>query len=125
LTGAIVVALGKDLTGMFANHDGFAAAVSEAGERAGEPVWRMPLHAGYRKHIDSEVADMKNMGAAGQAGSIAAALFLQEFVGSTPWVHLDIAGTGWADSPDLLTMKGGTAAGLRTLVELVRTFERP
>ena len=125
LTGAVVVALGRDISGLFANNDAFAAQVLQASERAGESMWRLPMPPSYRRHIDSEVADMKNIGMPGQAGSIAAALFLQEFVGSTPWAHLDIAGTGWADATDGLTAKGGTGASLRTLVELVEHFERP
>jgi leucyl aminopeptidase len=68
---------------------------------------------------------MKNIGSPGQAGSIAAALFLQEFVGKTPWVHLDIAGTAWSDGPHEFGPRGGTGAGLRTLVELVQTFTKP
>jgi leucyl aminopeptidase len=125
LTGAIVIALGKEITGLFSNNDSFAGQVKEASKRAGEPMWELPVWANYRRHIDSEVADMKNIGAPGQAGSIAAALFLKEFVGTTPWVHLDIAGTAWADAQNDLGPKGGTGAGVRTLIELTKTFARP
>jgi leucyl aminopeptidase len=125
LTGAIIVALGKDVTGMFSNHAGFGDQVRNAARRAGEPMWEMPIWAGYRRHIDSDVADMKNIGLPGQAGSIVAALFLQEFVGNKPWVHLDIAGTAWADAPHEFGPRGGTGAGLRTLVELVQSFNAP
>ncbi len=125
LTGAIVTALGKEITGLFSNHEGFTAQVKAASKLAGEPMWEMPVYAPYRKHIDSEVADMKNIGLPGQAGSIAAALFLKEFVGSTPWVHLDIAGTAWADSQSDLGPRGGTGAGVRTLMELAKAFSRP
>jgi leucyl aminopeptidase len=125
LTGAIIIALGKEITGLFGNNEGFSSQVKEAAKRAGEPMWELPVWGAYRRHIDSDVADMKNIGLPGQAGSIAAALFLQEFVSGVPWVHLDIAGTAWADGPHDLGPRGGTAAGLRTLVELVRGFVRP
>jgi leucyl aminopeptidase len=125
LTGAIIVALGKEITGVFSNNESFSGQVKAASKRAGEPMWELPVYAPYRRHIDSDVADMKNIGAAGQGGSIAAALFLQEFVGNTPWVHLDIAGTAWSDAPHEFGPRGGTAAGLRTLVELARTFAKP
>jgi leucyl aminopeptidase len=125
LTGAIIVALGKDVTGLFSNESSFSAQVLQAAQRAGEPMWELPVWNPYRRHIDSDVADMKNIGAPGQAGSIVAALFLQEFVGSTPWAHLDIAGTAWTDAPNEFGPRGGTGAGLRTLVELVQRFEKP
>ncbi len=125
LTGAIIVALGKEITGVFSNHAGFSAQVIEASKRAGEPMWELPVWASYRKHLDSDVADMKNIGSPGQAGSIAAALFLKEFVGETPWVHLDIAGTAWTDAANDLGPRGGTGAGVRTLVELTKSFSRP
>ncbi len=123
LTGAIIVALGKDVTGVFANHDGFAQQIADAGARAGEPNWRLPMPPSYRRHIDSEIADMKNIGVPGQAGSIAAAMFLAEFVGGLPWAHLDIAGTSRADADTDVFAKGGTGAGVRTLIELVQSFQ--
>ncbi len=125
LTGAIIVALGNDVAGLFSNHDGFAGQVLAASKVAGEPMWQLPVWNNYRKHIDSDVADMKNIGTAGQAGSIIAALFLQEFVGTTPWVHLDIAGTAWTDSGNDLGPRGGTGAAVRTLVSLAENFSRP
>ena len=125
LTGAIIVALGKEITGLFGNNELFSSQVKAAAKRAGEPMWELPVWAPYRRHIDSDVADMKNIGLPGQAGSIAAALFLQEFVAGVPWVHLDIAGTAWADGQHEFGPRGGTGASLRTLVELVRWFEKP
>ena len=125
LTGAIVAALGSDISGLFSNHAGFAAQVKAAAERAAEPLWELPIPPTYRKHIDSTVADMKNIGVPGRAGSIAAAHFLQEFVGGKPWVHLDIAGTGWSDNEDGLNSRGGTAVHLRTIVELAEAFAKP
>lgn len=125
LTGAIIVALGKDVTGVFSNHQGFAQQVLDASSRAGESMWQMPMPAQYRRHIDSSIADMKNLGSPGQAGSIAAAFFLKEFVGDVPWVHLDIAGTAWSDVEGDIFSKGGTGAGVRTLIELVSSFSVP
>ena len=125
LTGAMVVALGSEVTGLFTNHSGFADQVKAASERAAEPMWQLPIPASYRKHIDSTVADMKNIGIPGKAGSIAAAQFLQEFVGGKPWVHLDIAGTAWADADDSFVAKGATGVHVRTLVELAEAFAKP
>ncbi|HEX7168629.1 MAG TPA: leucyl aminopeptidase [Acidimicrobiales bacterium] len=126
LTGAMTVALGNDVAGLFANDDDLADQVAAAAERAGEPLWRMPLVKQYRKHIDSEVADIKNIGASGgKGGSITAALFLQEFVDGIPWVHLDIAGPAFRGDEDSYLPKGGTGYGVRTLLELVSTYRKP
>ena len=126
LTGAIAVALGPDIAGRFANDDDLAVQVLDAAERAGEPLWRMPLTPRYRKHIDSEVADIKNMGApGGRGGSIAAALFLQEFVDGIPWAHLDIAGPAFRGEEDAYLPRGGSGYAVRTLVELVTNYRKP
>ncbi len=125
LTGACIVALGKDIAGLMGNDDDLIAQVQAASERAGEPLWHLPLPAQYRKHIDSEVADMKNIGAAGQAGSLSAGLFLQEFVDGRPWVHLDIAGPAFRSDEDSYLAKGGTGFGVRTLLEFVASYRKP
>ncbi|HEX3979753.1 MAG TPA: leucyl aminopeptidase [Acidimicrobiales bacterium] len=119
LTGAAVVALGKEIAGLLGNDEGLLAEVHAAGERAGEPNWTLPLPDDYRGHIDSEIADMRNVGRPGQAGSIAAALLLREFVGSVPWAHLDIAGPARSDENSRYLTKGATGFGVRTLVALV------
>ncbi|HEV3132565.1 MAG TPA: hypothetical protein VGY51_11445, partial [Acidimicrobiales bacterium] len=95
------------------------AQVQAAAERAGEPLWPLPLPDDYRNHIDSEIADMRNVGRPGQAGSISAALLLREFVGTLPWAHLDIAGPARSDESHRYLAKGGTGFGVRTLVALV------
>ena len=118
LTGAAIVALGKEIAGLMGNDEGLRDAVQAAGSAAGEPSWPLPLHADYAAHIESEVADMKNMGRPGQAGSISAALLLQEFVGDVPWAHLDIAGPSRSDDNRWYNTKGGSGFGARTLVEL-------
>jgi leucyl aminopeptidase len=123
LTGAAVVALGKEIAGLFGNDDVLIGEVHAAGERAGEPNWALPLPDDYRGHIDSEVADMRNVGRPGQAGSIAAAMLLREFVGSVPWAHLDIAGPARSDESSRYLTKGGTGFGVRTLVALITSEE--
>ncbi|HWE69343.1 MAG TPA: leucyl aminopeptidase [Acidimicrobiales bacterium] len=119
LTGAAVVALGKEIAGLLGNDENLMEQVEAASERSGEPVWPLPLPDDYRNHIDSEVADMRNVGRPGQAGSISAALLLREFVGDVPWAHLDIAGPARSDDNLRYLTKGGTGFGVRLLVELV------
>ena len=119
LTGAQVVALGKEIAGLLGNDDGLMAELRAAGDRAGEPLWPLPLPDDYRSHIESEIADMRNVGRPGQAGSIAAAMLLREFVADVPWAHLDIAGPARSDENSRYLSKGGTGFGVRTLVELV------
>ncbi|HZT61186.1 MAG TPA: leucyl aminopeptidase [Pyrinomonadaceae bacterium] len=117
LTGSIIVALGSHRTGLFSNDDAWAAEVLAASERAGEPAWRMPVSDDYKKRIESMIADFKNYG--GRPDATAAALLLSKFAADTPWVHLDIAGTAWLDSPTPYAPKGSSGAGVRTLIELV------
>jgi leucyl aminopeptidase len=92
-----------------------------AGRLTDEPVWELPMIRRYRRQLDSEIADMTNMGGP-NAGSITAALFLEEFVDGTPWAHIDIAGTGQADASTRWIPKGPTAFGTRLLVELALAF---
>ncbi|MDH3730220.1 MAG: leucyl aminopeptidase [Acidimicrobiia bacterium] len=117
LTGACKVALGEEIAGYFANDDAAASAVAAAGDRSGERIWQLPLPADYRKKIDSDVADMKNTGPR-WGGAITAAHLLQEFVGKTPWAHVDIAGPARATADDGYVTKGGTGYGVRLLVAL-------
>jgi leucyl aminopeptidase len=117
LTGACHIALGDGIAGMFGNDDAAMDAVQAAADRAGERVWPMPLPADYRSQIDSEVADMKNVGER-WGGAITAALLLAEFVDDTPWVHLDIAGPARATKTDGYITSGGTGFGVRTIVAL-------
>jgi leucyl aminopeptidase len=119
LTGACVVALGKSTTGLFGT-GGWTDIVRAAAERGGEKVWPMPIAEDYRESLKSEVADMINSPGRA-AGAITAAMFLKEFVGDTPWAHLDIAGTAWADEARAWTTKGATGVMARTLVEVART----
>jgi len=126
LTGACTVALGSRIAGLMANHDDFRQQVQAAADRAGERVWHLPLPDDYRKQLDSEIADIKNVTGGRGAGALTAGLFLREFVGGTPWAHLDIAGPAWADDePAPYVQKGGTGFGVRTLVALADSFRKP
>ena len=122
LTGACVTALGTQIAGLFANDDLLARRVVAAAERSGEEVWRLPLPEAYRDHIDSDVADMKNVGKAGEAGAIAAAMLLERFVAGRPWVHLDIAGPARSRESSGYLAKGGTGFGVRLLLELLSAW---
>ena len=116
LTGAIGIALGKRTAGLFSPDDALAAALVGAGAAAGERFWRMPLVEDYRRDLDSETADLKNVGGKFGGGAITAALFLREFAGGRRWAHLDIAGAARADADDDELSKGGTGFGVRTLL---------
>ena len=121
LTGAAKVALGPLIGALIASDDDAAELVASAAEAAGEKMWRMPLEAEYKPLIESDIADMKNT-AGRWGGAITAGLILSEFVGDTPWVHLDIAGPARADKTEHYISKGGTGFGVRTLVEVARTM---
>ena len=118
LTGACVVALGTGITGAFGNDDALIRELIAAGEATGEPIWQLPLHTDYRQLIDSSVADIKNIGDR-WGGAITAAWFLAEFVGDTPWCHLDIAGPAFNDRGTDLSPKGATGTPVRALVKFV------
>ena len=123
LTGAVVIGLGHHRTGLLSNNDELAQKVTAAGDRSGEPLWRLPLGPEYSRQIKSNVADMKNVGNRA-AGTITAAAFLQEFVGETAWVHLDIAGTAYNfTEKSYVPNKGPSGTGVRTLLELIRSWK--
>ncbi|MEZ5078724.1 MAG: leucyl aminopeptidase [Solirubrobacterales bacterium] len=122
LTGAVMVALGSTHAAVVANDDELAAAVSAAGVETGELIWRLPLHDEYRKMMKGTVADLSNLSSKPrEAGTITAACFLEEFVGETPWAHVDIAGTAW-DAGRPYAPKGASGFGVRLLVELAARF---
>ncbi len=122
LTGAIITALGSEHAGLFSNDDTLAERLIETGGVTGDRLWRMPLGKDYDKHIKSDIADIKNVGRGRAAGSIAAAVFLQQFVNDRPWAHLDIAGTTWSSRDLPLCGKGATGFGVRLLDELVARY---
>jgi len=118
LTGACMVALGPWRAALYANDDEMGRAYEDAAEAAGETFWRMPLDAELKEMLKSDVADIKHVGDA-FGGSITAALFLQEFVGESRWVHLDIAGPAFQQSPHGVHPKGGTGFGVATAVRFL------
>jgi leucyl aminopeptidase len=118
LTGAIIVALGKEYAGLFANDDRLAGELAAAGEATGEKVWRMPLAKAYDKLIDSKNADMKNIGGR-HAGAITGAQFIQRFVKDTAWAHLDVAGTAMDSGRNEINQSWGSGWGVRLLDRLV------
>ena len=120
LTGAIGIALGRITSGLFGTPAGFVEHVREIADRAGDRCWPMPLFDEYKDQLRSEIADMMNTGGR-LGGAITAALFLKEFTGGLPWIHLDIAGTAWAEESKPFMPKGPTGVGVRTLVELAFT----
>ncbi|MCX7790929.1 MAG: leucyl aminopeptidase [Chloroflexaceae bacterium] len=125
LTGAIVIALGSHAIGMMATNQELADRIARAGEASGERVWQLPLWDEYREMIKSEIADMKNIGGR-PAGSITAAAFLANFVGDYPFVHLDIAGTAFAEKPARsYDAPGATGVGVRLLSEVLRSYGTP
>lgn len=119
LTGACVVALGTDIAGLWSKDEKLATEIKTASEMAGEKLWQMPMEEKYFEAMKSPIADLKNTGAR-QGSSITAALFLQQFVKDTPWLHLDIAGPVWADKPTAINnQEGATGFAVRTLVHWV------
>jgi leucyl aminopeptidase len=125
LTGAVIVALGHHRAGLFANDDELAARLTEAGKAVGEELWRLPLADSYDRDMDSDAADVKNIGGGRAGGSITAAQFLQRFVNKVPWAHLDIAGMAWSSKDAATVPKGATAFGVRLLDRFVAAhYER-
>ncbi|MFZ1895647.1 MAG: leucyl aminopeptidase [Rhodoplanes sp.] len=121
LTGAIMVALGQEIAGLFTNDDKLAEQLAKAGEATGERVWRMPLGPEYDKLIDSKFADMKNTGGR-HGGAITAAQLLQRFVGKTPWAHLDIAGTAMGSPQTDINKSWSSGWGVRLLDRFVADY---
>ena len=122
LTGAMIVSLGKVRAGLFCNDNNLAKKIEIAGEITGDKVWSMPLDEEYDKMINTEIADMKNIGGLG-AGSITAACFLKRHITNTPWAHLDIAGVTWLNSSTKTSPSGASGWGVKLLFELIRNFD--
>ena len=123
LTGACVVALGNKAAAVLGTDDAIIKGLQDSSCKSGELIWQLPLWDSYKEDIDSKIADMKNMGFKREAGTIAAAMLLRQFVGDTPWAHLDIAGVAWADPRDCYFTKGGeggTGFGVRLVTEYLR-----
>jgi leucyl aminopeptidase len=123
LTGAARVALGPDLPPLYCDDDGLAQAIVAAGNRVGDPVWRMPFWSAYEANLDSAVADMNNVSESPFAGSVTAALFLRRFVKQARYVHLDIY--GWRQAAKALGPKGGEPQAARAIFEVLRAGGLP
>jgi leucyl aminopeptidase len=117
LTGAIVISLGHETTGLMTNAEEWGKEVKQASRIAGEKVWELPMYEEYKEYIKSDIADIKNSGGPA-GGSITAGLFLKEFADDLPWVHLDIAGTSEAPKDKGIHKKGPTGIITRTLIQL-------
>ena len=122
LTGACIIALGNNVTGMMGNNEELKARVRRAADRTGERVWELPLWEEYEEQLKSDVADIKNVGGR-PAGTITGGAFLKKFVGEYPWVHLDIAGPVWTDKDKPYVPKGATGVGVRLVVQLLRDWK--
>jgi leucyl aminopeptidase len=122
LTGACIVALGEEIAGIMGNDRRLIEKLIASGEVAGDPLWELPMPTSYEEHVKSRIADIKNLGAKGQAGAIAGAMFLKHFIpAKTPWAHLDIAGPAYAERefrPD--QPPGGTGFGVRLLARYLQ-----
>ncbi len=119
LTGAVIIALGDLNTGIMGNDQKFVDEIIACGKDAGEGFWQLPVSPEYSKMIKSDIADIKNIGPRGKAGTIMGAVFIQEFVDKAKWAHLDIAGTAWSDSAKPHQSKGPTGVAIRSLINLV------
>jgi len=115
LTGAVITALGRAAAGIMGNNEQLMSKIVASGKNAGEKFWPLPMFDEYKDSLKSDVADLKNAGARGEAGTSSAAMFLKEFVDGIPWAHLDVAGTAWMDKDKEELNKGGTAFGVRAL----------
>ena len=122
LTGACVVALGLEVAGLMTNDDAWCDRIADAADAVGELVWQLPMFDLFEEQIQSNVADIKNIGAGRWGGAITAAKFLEEFVDGTPWTHIDIAGPAFLDKPQPWCDAGGTGTMVRTLVEVARRW---
>ena len=122
LTGACMVALGEEVAGVFSTDKKLAEEIKKAAEEVGESVWPLPLVKTYRELLKSEVADIRNITKSRYGGAITAALFLKEFIGETPWVHLDIAGPAYAEKETPLVPQGGSGFGVRTVLEFLKNL---
>jgi leucyl aminopeptidase len=122
LTGAIVVALSNINVGVFGSDQPFTDKLLASAKAVGEKMWQMPLDDEYREFIKGTVADIQNIGSGKGGGAITGAMFIKEFTGDSPWIHLDIAGTAWNDDAKPWLAKGPTGVALRTLIHLVMSY---
>jgi leucyl aminopeptidase len=125
LTGAIIVSLGNQIAGLFSNNEELINNLNKASHVTAEPLWNMPLNtiADYQESLKSEIADLRNVSLSGDTpGSIYAALFLQEFIGKTPWAHLDVAGVVWSNKSNPYQNQGATGYGVYLLSKFLSFY---
>jgi leucyl aminopeptidase len=122
LTGGVVVALGDQITGLMSNNDKLVNQLMKASETAGEPLWRLPLRKEYREFYRSDIADIKNCGSGRAASSITGGLFLEDFVGNTPWAHFDIAGTAFLPKARGYLPQHASGVAVRTLIDFLESL---
>ncbi len=122
LTGACLVALGREAIGLLTKNDRLATRIEEAGRTTHERVWRLPLWSEYGELMRSDIADLRNVSETGEAGTITAAAFLEAFADGMPWAHLDIAGTAWTERDRPYVPKGAVGVGVRLLIELMERW---
>jgi leucyl aminopeptidase len=122
LTGAIVVALAGVNVGVFGSDQAFTDKLLASAKAAGEKMWQMPVDDEYREFIKGTVADIQNISSGKGGGATIGAMFIKEFTGDSPWIHLDIAGTAWNDDAKPWLAKGPTGVALRTLVHLIMSY---
>ena len=121
-----MVALGRRTAGLMGNHQGWLDQVRAAADEAGEAVWPLPMPRHLRKGLDSDIADLRNIGKGRYGGALTAALFLEEFVADgIPWAHIDMPGPAFADEADGEVPKGGTGFGVRLLAQLFADWKKP
>jgi len=124
LTGACMVALGEDVAGLFSNDDDFSSMLIKSADNEGEQMWRLPLVEDYKIQVKSNIADLRNLATKRWGGAVTAALFLQEFVGKTPWIHVDIAGPSFVEQQNNpVNPAGGSGFGVRTLLKLIELLD--
>jgi len=124
LTGAVVVALGHDAAGLMTNNPALAGKIKSAADKSGERVWELPMWKEYEVLVKSEIADIINSDKGHAAGTIEGGMFLKNFVGEYPWVHLDIAGVAWVEKPGVNFRAGSTGWGVRLLTEFFKSESR-
>ncbi|RJR15225.1 leucyl aminopeptidase [Candidatus Microgenomates bacterium] len=123
LTGACVAALGEEIAGLFANNEDLAKKILTAGNETGEKIWQLPLERDYKPLLKSDIADLRNIAKSRYGGAITAALFLEEFVGNVPWVHIDIAGPSYWEKDTSLIARGASGFGVRTILNWLKDLQ--
>ena len=124
LTGGAIVALGHDISALLSNNEPLAQRIKQAATATQEKIWELPLEPEYKKALESTVADVRNFSEEASASTIMGALFLNHFVKDTPWVHIDMGGTGWINNPKSYYPKGASGRMVRTFWEFLKAYNK-